>query len=82
MHVPKYGLNWYIYKVCKKNQKKVKKNLVVSFFCRTFVTEKERNSKTHNIMKQENFLDKMEKALEFVTIGFCVLVMIIVFLGL
>lgn len=33
-------------------------------------------------MKQETFLDKMEKALEFVTIGFCVLVMIIVFLGL
>ena len=33
-------------------------------------------------MKQETILDKMEKALEFVTIGFCVLVMVIVFLGL
>ena len=48
LHVPKYGQNWHIYKVSKKNQKKVKKNLVVSFFCRTFVTEKERNNKqTH-----------------------------------
>ena len=42
------SLFWYIYKVSKKNQKKVKKNLVVSFFCRTFVADKENNRKTNN----------------------------------
>ena len=56
--------------------------MVVSFFCRTFVADKENNTKTTNTMKHESKLDKVEKALEFVTIGFCTLVMIIVFLGL
>ena len=46
--VHKYGKIWYIYKVCKKNQKKVKKNLEIWIFCRTFVADKENNRKTNN----------------------------------